>query len=90
MPQYVIERHIPGAGAPSPDELRLISRKACAILDRLGPRIRWHQSLVTDDCVYCVYSAESEALVYEHSREGGFPISRVSEVRAVIDPTTAL
>ncbi len=89
MPQYVIERDIPGAGRLSPDELRGVSRKSCSVLDELGPDIQWHHSYVTGDRVYCVYSAPSEALILEHARRGGFPANRVSEVAAVIDPTTA-
>ena len=89
MPQYVIERDIPGAGALSPADLRGISQKSCEVLDRLGPQIVWHRSYVTGDKVYCVYSAPSEALILEHARLGGFPANRVSEVAAVIDPSTA-
>ena len=89
MPQYVIERDIPGAGRLSPDELRGVSRKSCSVLDELGPDIQWHHSYVTGDRVYCVYSAPSEALILEHARRGGFPANRVSEVAAVIDPATA-
>jgi len=89
MPQYVIERDIPGAGALSADELRCISQKSCAVLDGMGPVIQWHHSYVTGDRVYCVYSAPSEALILEHARQGGFPVDRVSEVATVISPATA-
>ena len=89
MPRYVIERDIPGAGNLSADDLRGISQKSCAVLDELGPQIEWHHSYVTGDKVYCVYSAPSEALILEHARLGGFPANRVSEVKAVIDPSTA-
>jgi len=44
---------------------------------------------VTDDKVYCVYIAPDEATVREHAKQGGFPANRVSEVKAIIDPTTA-
>ncbi len=89
MPRYVIERDIPGAGDLSADDLRGISQKSCTVLDELGPQIEWHHSYVTGDKVYCVYSAPSEALILEHARLGGFPANRVSEVKAVIDPSTA-
>jgi cell division inhibitor SulA len=36
-----------------------------------------------------VYIAPSAEIVREHARQGGFPANRVSQVRAVIDPTTA-
>jgi hypothetical protein len=89
MPKYVIEREIPGAGKLSAQELQAISRKSCGVLDQLGPQIQWLQSYVTGDKIYCVYIAPNEEMVREHARQGGFPANRVSEVKAVIDPTTA-
>jgi hypothetical protein len=89
MPRYVIERDIPGAGKLSAQELRDISLKSCGVLDKLGSKIQWVQSFVTGDKVYCIYIAPSEDLVREHARQGGFPANRISEVKAVIDPTTA-
>jgi hypothetical protein len=89
MPKYVIERDIPGAGKLTPAELRNISQTSCGVLNKLGPTIQWVESYVTDDRVYCVYIAPNPELVEEHARQGGFPANRVSEVRTVIDPTTA-
>ncbi|MBI2460581.1 MAG: DUF4242 domain-containing protein [Candidatus Rokubacteria bacterium] len=89
MSRYVIERDLPGAGKLSPEELRAISQKSCSVLGKLGPKIQWVESYVTDDKVYCVYIAPSPELVREHARQGGFPANRISEVRSVIDPTTA-
>ena len=89
MPKYVIERELPGAGKLSRQELQAISEKSCSVLDKLGPQIQWVQSYVTDDKIYCVYIAPDDAMVREHARQGGFPANRVSEVRTMIDPTTA-
>ncbi len=89
MPKYVIEREIPNAGSLSPQELQAISQKSCSVLSELGPQIQWVQSYVTDDKVYCVYIATSEELVRRHAEQGGFPANRISEVRTLIDPTTA-
>ena len=89
MPKYVIERDIPGAGKLSAVELAAISQKSCGVLEGMGPQIQWVQSYVTEDKVYCVYIAPNEELVREHARQGGFPADRVSEVKAIIDPTTA-
>jgi hypothetical protein len=89
MPKYLIERDIPGAGTLSPQELQAISQKSCGILNKLGPQIQWVHSYVTDEKVYCVYIAPSAEMVLEHARNGGFPANRVSEIRSVIDPTTA-
>jgi hypothetical protein len=89
MPKYVIEREIAGAGKLTPEQLQGISQKSCGVLQKLGPQVQWLESYVTDDKIYCVYIAPDEATVREHARQGGFPANRVSEVKAIIDPTTA-
>jgi Protein of unknown function (DUF4242) len=89
MPQYVIERELPGAGKLSPEELKALSQKSCGVLSQMGPQIQWVHSYVTGDKIYCVYRAANVELVREHARQGGFPANRVSEIKAVIDPTTA-
>ena len=89
MPKYVIEREIPGAGNLSAEELSGISQKSCGVLSNLGPQIQWVHSYVTDDKIYCVYIAPNEELVREHADQGGFPANSVSEVKNIIDPTTA-
>lgn len=89
MPKYVIEREIPGAGKLSQNELTAISQKSCAVLQSLGPQIQWVESFVTDDKIYCVYTAPDEQMIRKHAEQGGFPANRVSEVRSVINPKTA-
>jgi hypothetical protein len=89
MPKYVIEREIPGVGKLPAQELKAISQKSCGVLNQLGPQIQWLESYVTGDKIYCVYIAPNEELVREHARQGGFPANRVSEVKTIIDPTTA-
>jgi hypothetical protein len=89
MPKFVIERALPGAGKLSPMELKGISQKSCDVLREMGPKVQWQHSYVTDDKIYCVYLADSEAEVVEHAKRGGFPATVVSTVRAVIDPATA-
>ena len=89
MPKYVIEREIPDVGKLSHEQLQAISQKSCAVLSNLGPQIQWVESYVTDDRIYCIYIAPSAELIREHARQGGFPANRISEVRTIIDPTTA-
>lgn len=89
MPRYVIERHIPGAGKFTADELKAISLTSLGVLQEMGPRIQWVHSFVTDDVIYCIYVAPDEATIREHARQGGFPANRISAVASVIDPTTA-
>jgi hypothetical protein len=89
MPKFVIERNIPSIGAATAAEMQAISQKSCSVLKELGPAVQWIQSYVTPDKIYCIYQAESEALVREHARRGGFPADAVAPVGSVIDPSTA-
>ena len=89
MPKYVIERDIPGAGSMTVEDLQAASQKSCAVLNQLGAGIQWIHSYVTDDKIYCVYTAPNQELIEEHARESGFPANRVSEVKALIDPSRA-
>jgi len=89
MPRYVIERDLPGAGDLSPEQLQAVSQKSCSVLNDLGPQIQWEQSYVTADKIYCVYRADNEELIRRHAAQGGFPANRISEVKTIIDPTTA-
>ena len=89
MPQYVIEREIPGAGDLEKADLQGISQKSCGILKDMGTGIEWVHSYVTGDKVYCVYNAENEDLIKQHASTGGFPANKISEVKNIISPKTA-
>ena len=89
MPKYIIEREIPGAGKLSAEELRTMARQSYEVVTALGPTIQWVQSYVVDDKVYCIYIAPNVEIILEHARRSGFPADRITEVRRVIDPTTA-
>ncbi len=89
MPKYVIERDLPGAGSLPDDQVQAISRKSREVLDKLGPAIQWVESYVTDDKIYCVYISPNADMIVKHAKEGGFPANRISEIKRVIDPTTA-
>jgi Protein of unknown function (DUF4242) len=89
MPKYVIEREIPGAGNLTAEQLQGISQTSCGVLQKLGPQIQWVESYVTGDKIYCVYISPNEEMIREHASQGGFPANRISEIKSVIDPTTA-
>jgi Nickel responsive protein SCO4226-like len=89
MPKYVIEREVPGIGNATEDQVRSISQKSCNVLNKLGPTIQWLHSYVTADKIYCVYIAPDENMIREHAEQGGFPANCVSEIKSMIDPTTA-
>jgi len=90
MPRYVIERIIPGVGNLKPEELQAISQTSCGVLSKMGPTIKWIHSYVTEGKIYFIYIAPDEQTVREHAKQGGFPANVIiSEVKAIIDPTTA-
>ncbi len=89
MPEFVIERGMPGAGSLSRDDLQAASLTSCSVLRDLGPQIQWVQSYVTDNKIYCIYRAPNEDMIREHGQRGGFPVNKISQVRTTIDPTTA-
>lgn len=86
MPQFVIEREIPGAGSLSEIQIREVSLRSLQALEEIGPQIQWLHSYVTEDKVYCVYFAPDEGLVLEHARKANIPANRVSAVRRLIGP----
>ena len=89
MPQFVIEREMPGVGSLGQDDLKGASQTSCSVLRDLGTDIQWVHSYVTDDKIYCIYRAPNEEIIREHAERGGFPANSISQVRNVIDPTTA-
>jgi len=86
MPEFVIERDIPGAGNMTESEIRDVSIRSLEVLAGIGPQIQWLHSYVTDDRIYCVYLAPDESTIREHAQKLGVPASRVSAVRRLIDP----
>ena len=88
MPQFVIEREIPGAGSLSEAQIRVISLQSLQTLKQMGPQIQWLNSYVTEDKVYCVYLAPDEETIREHARKSGIPADRISAVRRLIDPAS--
>lgn len=89
MPKYIIERELEGAGNLGDDQILGISQKSVQVLDSIGPQIQWVESYVTDNKIYCVYISPNKELIEKHAKEGGFPADKISEVRRIIDPTSA-
>ncbi|MDZ5449458.1 DUF4242 domain-containing protein [Labrys sp. ZIDIC5] len=89
MKRYVIERDIPGVGGLNRDQLKDVARTSNAALAKLEGRAQWLQSYVVDDKTFCVYLAEDEDAVREHAKLSGFPATRITEVRSVVEPMTA-
>lgn len=89
MKTYLIERHVPGAGNLTAEELKAISQTSCGVLENMGSSIVWNQSYVVGDKFFCIYQAENENLIKEHAAKGGFPANVIYEVKNKISPATA-
>ena len=86
MPQFVIEREVPGAGTLTEAQIRDLSLRSLQTLKEMGPQIQWLHSYVTEDKLYCVYLAPDENSIQEHAKRVGIPVDRVSAVRRLINP----
>lgn len=88
MKKFIVERKLPGAGNMTAEELQAISRTSNAVITVLGKPYIWVQSFVTEDKIYCIHEAENEDAIREHAKCGNFPVNKIEEIKAVIDPTT--
>jgi hypothetical protein len=88
--RYVIERDLPGVGGMSPEQLKGAAATSNAALAKLAGQVQWVESFVADDKTFCIYLAESEAAVRDHAALSGFPATKITEVKTVIDPMTAV
>ena len=84
MPQFVIERDVPGAHLMTEAEVRELARRSVETLNALGPQIQWLHSYITENKVYCIYLAPDEATIREHARRVGLPANRVAAVRRLM------
>ena len=90
MKRYVIERDLPGVGSMNRAQLKDAAATSNSALAKLAGKAQWLQSFVVDDKTFCIYLADGEASVREHARLSGFPATKVTEVRTIIDPMTAI
>jgi uncharacterized protein DUF4242 len=86
--KFIIEREIPKIGSADREQLRGAAKKSNGVLRELGPDIQWLESYVANDKTFCVYLATDEAMIRKHAEMSGFPASKITEVRKMIDPTT--
>jgi hypothetical protein len=86
--KFIIERDIPQVGSLEREQLRGAAAKSNEALRKLGPDIQWVESYVAGDKTFCVYLAKDEAVIHKHSEISGFPATKITEIRKMIDPTT--
>jgi len=87
--KFIIERDIPKVGTFEREQLRAAAAKSNEVLHQLGPDIQWVESYVADNKTFCVYLAKDEAIIRKHAEVSGFPATKITEVKKMIDPTTA-
>ena len=90
MKRYVIERDLPGIGGLNRAQLKDAAATSNSALAKLAGKCQWEHSYVVDNKTFCIYLAEDEAVIREHARLSGFPANVITEVKAVIDPATAV
>ena len=89
MKKFMIEREIPKVGSLQGKELQEAAAKSNQVLRQLGPEIQWLESFITADKMFCMYLANDENIIQRHAELSGFPATRVTEIRTMVDPTTA-
>lgn len=92
MPRYVIERDIPEVGTFDREQLRAAARESNGVLAAMkaeNKNIQWEHSYVAGGKTFCIYLADTEALIHEHAERSGFPATVVTPIRKIIDPVTA-
>ncbi len=89
MNRYVIEREIPEVGTLEREQLKAAAAKSNEALAQLAPKIQWVHSYVAANQTFCIYLADSEAVIHRHAEISGFPANRITEISKIIDPTTA-
>jgi hypothetical protein len=87
--KFVIERDIPKVGTLEQEQLRGAAAKSNEALHQLGPDIQWVESFVADNKTFCIYLSKDEAIIRKHAEISGFPATTITEVKKMIDPTTA-
>lgn len=86
LKKYLIERELPSVGSSSEEDYKKMVGTSNEVLENLGPDIKWDESYVTDNKVFCVYEAANEDLIRKHAELGGFPVSKISEIKETLSP----
>jgi hypothetical protein len=88
MKRFLIERDIPQVGTLDREQLRAAAKQSNGALKQLGTDIQWVESFVAGDKTFCIYLAKDEDIIRKHAEISGFPATKITEIRKMIDPTT--
>lgn len=89
MRKYIIERSLPGVGGLTAAQLCDAAAKSNRALAELSPHVQWVESYVSADGTHCVYLATNEEMIRRHAELSGFPATKITEIKTMMDPTTA-
>ena len=89
MATFIIERHIPEIEKKDQESLKDAASHSKNIIQQMnkeGKAICWEHSYITDNRIFCLYSADSESLILEHAERSGFPATEIILVHKKIGP----
>lgn len=87
--RYIIERDVPGVGGSTAEQYAAAAAASCAALSEIGTDIQWVQSFIAADKSFCVYLAVDEEVIRRHGELSGFPVSKITRIAGINDPTLA-
>lgn len=88
MAEFLVQRIMPGVAGLNLADLKQTSLLGMAHLRDNFPDIEWVESYATDDILYCIYRAPSEAIIREYASGSTLPVHKISEVHATLTPAT--
>ena len=90
LKKFIIERDIPGVGGMTEDQLSGAAATSNDALCKIGAAdIQWVESYLADDKTLCVYLAKDESAIRKHAEMSGFPATKITEIKGMIDPSSA-
>ena len=88
--RYILARELVSVGKSSPKQLCGIAQTSNNALAQLAPHIQGEHSYFADEKTFCVYLAENEDAIRRHGELSGFPVTKITAIDCIVDPTNAL
>ena len=90
LKKFIIESDIPGVGALTEDQLSGAAATSNDALCKIGAAdIQWVESYLADGKTFCVYLAKDESAIRKHAEMSGFPATKITEIKGMLDPSSA-
>tara|TARA_B100000965_G_C19406183_1_gene675524 strand:- start:523 stop:807 length:285 start_codon:yes stop_codon:yes gene_type:complete len=91
MNKYLIKREIEGASEIPSEKLDEIGQGSESVLVEMrneGKKIEQEHSYIAGNNVFCVYNAESEDAIKEHSSRAGVPANEITLISSILAHNT--